>query len=299
MAVTYFEISYPNFVLGAIIDPVEANQNNNDIVNKINEFVDVINANEVEVGLKAYKTYVDTQDAGLAGVGRTTQTIKGNFDNLVTHKTSSDHDSRYYTKTELNAGQLDSRYYTETELNNGQLDNRYYTETELNNGQLDNRYYTETELNNGQLNTLYYTKTDLIPYLTGGDTLIHEEVFTIVSADNLDGTFTYTSNGIDNIVGTLGGSGEQIFELVEGNYTPGFNRVEAIVNDTLRRSVVSGGLIEVDGTHIGLTSPEGVGAEITIRYYERIGAAGEYNIRLTATQPPQLDGRTIWFQITG
>ena len=32
---------------------------------------------------------------------------------------------------------LDGRYYTETELDAGQLDNRYYTETELNNGQLD------------------------------------------------------------------------------------------------------------------------------------------------------------------
>ena len=40
---------------------------------------------------------------------------------------------------------LDDRYYTETELDAGQLDNRYYTETELDAGQLDNRYYTETE----------------------------------------------------------------------------------------------------------------------------------------------------------
>ena len=40
---------------------------------------------------------------------------------------------------------LDGRYYTETELDAGQLDNRYYTETELDAGQLDNRYYTETE----------------------------------------------------------------------------------------------------------------------------------------------------------
>lgn len=35
---------------------------------------------------------------------------------LTTHKTSSDHDGRYYTETELNAGQLDTRYYTETEI---------------------------------------------------------------------------------------------------------------------------------------------------------------------------------------
>lgn len=37
--------------------------------------------------------------------------------NLETHKTSSDHDGRYYTETELNNGQLDTRYYTEAEVN--------------------------------------------------------------------------------------------------------------------------------------------------------------------------------------
>jgi hypothetical protein len=37
---------------------------------------------------------------------------------LTTHKTSTDHDGRYYTESELNAGQLDSRYYTETESDN-------------------------------------------------------------------------------------------------------------------------------------------------------------------------------------
>jgi hypothetical protein len=75
--------------------------------------------------------------------------------------TSTDLDTRYYTETELNAGQLNNLYYTETELNAGQLDTRYYTETELNAGQLDTRYYTETELNAGQLNNLYYTETEL------------------------------------------------------------------------------------------------------------------------------------------
>ena len=32
-------LSYPNFTLGQIIDPDEANQNNSDITNKINEFI--------------------------------------------------------------------------------------------------------------------------------------------------------------------------------------------------------------------------------------------------------------------
>jgi len=32
------------------------------------------------------------------------------------HSASGDHDGRYYTETELDAGQLDDRYYTETEV---------------------------------------------------------------------------------------------------------------------------------------------------------------------------------------
>ena len=60
----------------------------------------------------------------------------GNLDGLtdddhVAYHTDARGDARYYTETELDAGQLDDRYYTETELDAGQLDDRYYTETEI------------------------------------------------------------------------------------------------------------------------------------------------------------------------
>jgi hypothetical protein len=70
-------------------------------------------------------------------------------------------DFRYYTKLQLELGELDDRYYTESELNAGQLDNRYFTETELNEGQLNNLYYTEEELNAGQLDNRYYTQAQV------------------------------------------------------------------------------------------------------------------------------------------
>ena len=75
--------------------------------------------------------------------------------------TSTDLDTRYYTETELDAGQLDNRYYTENELDAGQLDSRYYTETELNGGTLNTLYYTEAELDAGQLDNRYYTENEL------------------------------------------------------------------------------------------------------------------------------------------
>ena len=75
------------------------------------------------------------------------------------------HDSSYYTKSYIDTKYLD--YYTKDQLNNGQLDNRYYTSIQLNNGQLDSRYYTisqignifytKNDLNNGQLDNRYYT----------------------------------------------------------------------------------------------------------------------------------------------
>ena len=40
--INYLVLSYPEFVRGAIIDPDEANQNNADIANKVNEFVDEV-----------------------------------------------------------------------------------------------------------------------------------------------------------------------------------------------------------------------------------------------------------------
>lgn len=104
-------------------------------------------------------------------------------------------DARYYTETELDAGQLDNRYYTESEvdiiasgINHGDLENigtddhhaeshtvashsdTTATGTELetltdgsdgsslhNHGSI---YYTETELDAGQLDNRYYTETE-------------------------------------------------------------------------------------------------------------------------------------------
>jgi len=52
-------------------------------------------------------------------------------------------------------------------------------------------------------------------------------------------------------------------------------------------------------TSVALTSTEGVGAEITFKYYQRIAMAAEYNIKMSETKPPPNSGRNMWFQITG
>jgi len=163
-------------------------------------------------------------------------------------------------------------------------------------GDHDHRYYTEVELNSGALDDRYYTKTDLTPWLRGGDTQIKEEVFTIINPNNGDGTFTYTA-GEEVIIGMLTETGEQIFTLRQGYYDTGYNRVELIIDDTLRRSAASGGIRELSETQVVLTQPEDAGREITIKYYERLGIAAEYNIKLSETKPPKNNGRNMWFKI--
>ena len=120
-------------------------------------------------------TSTDTDKPLAAAIGKKlwdkiTETVSA----LAAHKTSGDHDGRYYTETEMdsklggksNTGHThDDRYYTETEVDNKlsgksdtnhSHDSRYYTESEMDtklNGKAnsshthDDRYYTESEMN--------------------------------------------------------------------------------------------------------------------------------------------------------
>jgi hypothetical protein len=74
------------------------------------------------------------------------------FADVVGIAGTHNHNDLYYTKYELENGQLDNRYYTITQLNGGVLDGLYYTQAQLDpnaiqdGNVLDKRYYTETEL---------------------------------------------------------------------------------------------------------------------------------------------------------
>jgi hypothetical protein len=90
-----------------------------------------------------------------AEVDATILTVSGTLSSeidsdITTHEAGSSHDSRYYTESELDAGQLDNRYYTESEVDtiSGTLSAEIDADitTHEAGSSHDSRYYTESEI---------------------------------------------------------------------------------------------------------------------------------------------------------
>ena len=112
-----------------------------------------------------------------------------------------------------------------------------------------------------------------------GNTEIVYDVYTIVAANNGDGTFTY-NNGTANVAGVITPEGYQRL-ILSDSYSVGRNRIEATINDTLTRSQASGGLKEVgvDGelsTTVDLTYTIDAGSEVTFKYYKQLSLGGKH-----------------------
>ena len=147
----------------------------------------------------------------------------GNDDHTQYH-TNARGDARYYTETELDAGQLDNRYYTETEIDtiSGALSTEIDSDisTHESGSSHDGRYYTETEVDTWRNSV---TQTEM-GYLNGISSDIQTQIdaklaiatFTVSSGDlqtNIDGksdtghghsSVTITSGTIDGTV--IGGT---------------------------------------------------------------------------------------------
>jgi hypothetical protein len=74
------------------------------------------------------------------------------FSEIVGVTGSHNHNDLYYSKTELDGGQLDSRYYSQTALQAGAIDTRYYNRSDLNPlasqgaNVLDTRFYSIAQI---------------------------------------------------------------------------------------------------------------------------------------------------------
>lgn len=312
MAITIEELilSYPDFKLGEVIDPEEFDTNNWELVTKLNETIDKV----IQYSIANDLSLQETKDL-----------LQVTITDLNRHKTSADHDSRYYTESEI-----DTKVTT---INNTITSNTNNLQTQINTNKTnittnttaisshrtsadhDSRYYTESEVDaklNGKSNTghihndMYYDKStsdsrylpkeEFLETVRRNETNIKYEVYEIISGNNGDGTFTYKDKLDNEYVGSLGENGEQIFPLLNGYYEVGFNRIEITINDTLTRSVASGGIEEVDSFTVKLVPPEGTGAEVTIKYYETIALPTEFTLHCSPTKPSR-NVKAMWFKI--
>jgi hypothetical protein len=134
----------------------------------------------------------------------------------------------------------------------------------------------------------YYTKEQINANFSGDGDLLYE-VFTITASDNGDGTFTYTDKEGLAQTGELTPEGYQVFTLNQGE-VKNENRIEAFIDDTLHRSVISGGLKYISEHQIALTEPEEEGAEITFRYFEQVPINGSHKSSHENNGPDEIKG---------
>ena len=149
----------------------------------------------------------------------------------VTGTGSYDLDGRYYTETELDAGQLDNRYYTETELNAGQLDNRYFTETEA-----DARFYrlnSVEEIQSGETWAAADNKVATTAAIDARITDLVDDVGGFVPIAN-ETSFPNANPDVNNGAGTL-----VSIKALSSNLTSNGSGVATISNGTVGNSTVT------------------------------------------------------------
>lgn len=285
-------LPYPNFVLGSIIDPEEANENNLEIANRVNDMYQ---------NFLTFSTGQISMSTPIAGIsGADLQTFLVAFKAFVDTKVTELQNQITLNNTNITAlQQKDINLQTQITNNLTTLQNSISSNiTNLQSTITANKSDIEGKLNAHKISKdhdgRYYTKDELSSFLRGGDTSIKREVFTIVNADNLNNTFTYIDTDSVEHIGMLLEGGEQVFTLLKGFYQLGLERIEVTINDTLQRTVTSGGLMEISPTEFALTSPEMNGAEITVKYYEKIGLAGINIIHYGALAP---DGYAMWYKV--
>lgn len=242
------KVTYNDFKNLEVIDPDKFDQNNQEIVDHIDSFVDAYNALEIinaDTNAKAIEALDTANEANTKA------------DNAVSTANTAE------AKADLAIDTADSAVVIATEAN-AKADMAIATASDA--------------VASAEQAAIEAELASIAARSAVGNTVRKIEVYTIVNPNNGDGTFTYKDVNDIEYIGEYTVDNEQVFELIQGNYPLGENRIEVLIDDTLHRTVASGGLREVDETHIALTVPEDVGREITIIYFEKIGMAGEHKL---------------------
>lgn len=131
------------------------------------------------------------------------------------------------------------------------------------------------------------------------DVMLESEVFTIVKVDDDDGFFTYVN-----------AKGEQrhlpktedgfVFELEKGTYAVGRNHLEVYIDDLMRRTVDSGGLVEISDRRFELKEALVEGQEITVRYYKIIRIGNPFpRCFVSMDEPKDSETADLWIDTDG
>ena len=180
----------------------------------------------------------------VAGANTTTSNSNGNVLRNVTI-TAQGH------VTSVGSYDLDNRYYTETELDAGQLDNRYYTETEA-----DNRFVnvTGTESIDG---VKTFTSSPIVPTPTTdyqAATKVYVDAnFWNKTSETIDGTESWVSN--NTTVPTTQAVNNRVIDLLNdiGSYV-----VVATEVTFPNSGIVDGGGAADDGVLVEVTDASGL-----------------------------------------
>ncbi|HUM43132.1 MAG TPA: hypothetical protein PKI14_09310 [Fervidobacterium sp.] len=301
-------ISYPDFMLGQMIDPEEFDQNNSEIVNKVNETIDVVNAHTEEIAAHTEEIASVDQKADEAVL---TATTLGNEAKTIANSAETKADNAVTTANMANtkadnAVSVANTANTKSDQAIGTADAASnlsnYTQIIVQ----DALAFLESAINRAE-------QAVIDAQNAVGNTEIKYDVYVIVNPDNGDGTFTYNNGKVD-IIGRLTSNGYQEFELSDSYYV-GFNRIEAIVNDSLNRSSASGGLLEIGNVGelsnvVQLTYPMGSGTEITFKYFTQISLGGAHAmshnvgardafITMSETEPTTTYSGQMFYKVVG
>jgi len=248
-------LSYPDFTLGQTIDPEEFDQNNTEIVNKINETIVKVNADGALIAVF---------DAKANAAVATANAAEAKIDDAVLLVGTANTNATNALNTANQA------------INKANIANEI---------------------------------SIIAIQASVGNTVIKNELYTIVNANLGDGTFSYKDVDETVIIGDLGSNNEQIFTLVDGTYPLGENRIEIIKNSDALLTSIGGGITEIDETHVQLNTPAIANDVINIKYFERLGLGGEHYITHEVGQVDEIGGlvhvnsvqpsaeKAVWFKV--
>lgn len=130
------------------------------------------------------------------------------------------------------------------------------------------------------------------------DTIIVEENFTITKVDKVKREVTYTNQLGQNRHFPMTKEGYFVFELEQGTYAPERNHLEVIIDDCLRRSANSGGIIELNEWRFACTEDLKEGQEICARYEKIMRVGNPYpRIFLSKDEPLDSEMGDLWHDL--